>query len=77
MVPEDPQTNEAYEYKKTGSLSFEICANFNKASEAVGTPSVVYPEYVGKVGENWQHEAGRACFTRTIDPELYPVRPVR
>jgi hypothetical protein len=25
------------------------------------------------IDENWQHEAGATCFTRTIDPERYPV----
>jgi hypothetical protein len=25
--------------------------------------------------DNWKHEAGRACFDRTIDPERYPVNP--
>lgn len=24
---------------------------------------------------NWKHGAGRTCFTRTIDPELYPPYP--
>ena len=34
-----------------------------------------YIEPVGKTPENWQHAAGKHCFSRTIDPELYPVRP--
>lgn len=23
---------------------------------------------------NWEHAAGRTCFERTIDPDLYPPR---
>jgi len=31
--------------------------------------------YPGGIGDSWDHEAGRACFTRTIDPDLYPPYP--
>ncbi|MEK7461739.1 MAG: DUF5671 domain-containing protein [Patescibacteria group bacterium] len=76
VVPVDPQTRDSYEYKKTGNLAFNLCAEFNKISQDVSGSAtrVVYPEPMGKSGESWQHEAGRQCFTRTIDPELYPVR---
>jgi hypothetical protein len=29
----------------------------------------------GGIGENWDHEAGRTCFERTIDPDMYPPFP--
>ena len=34
---------------------------------------MIYP-YPGPDGmnESWDHEAGRTCFERTIDPEIYP-----
>lgn len=75
-VPVDPQTKETYVYKKTGALSFELCANFNKPSQTMSgsVTRVAYPEPIGKSDESWQHEAGLKCFPRTIDPELYPVR---
>ena len=77
IAPVDPQTRNSYEYKKAGTLTFELCAEFNKVSQdsAESVARMVYPEPMGKFGENWQHEAGRQCFSRTIDPELYPVRP--
>lgn len=31
--------------------------------------------YPGGVAESWDHEAGRACFTRSIDPDIYPPFP--
>jgi len=34
--------------------------------------TVSYPYPGGGGGESWAHEAGRTCFARTIDPELYP-----
>ncbi|HXF44307.1 MAG TPA: DUF5671 domain-containing protein [Candidatus Paceibacterota bacterium] len=76
-LPKDPQTRGDYGYRKTGTLSFELCANFNKPAQANNNPSrIVYPDEVGKfVGDSWQHEAGRECFSRTIDPDLYPIRP--
>lgn len=33
---------------------------------------VAYPYPGGGVNESWNHEAGRACFARTIDPDIYP-----
>lgn len=33
------------------------------------------PEYRGGINESWEHKAGRACFERTIDKELYPPYP--
>ncbi len=75
-VPVDSQTQEPYGYRVLSQNSFELCADFNKASAAdlAAYPSP-YSYGYGSNGENWQHEAGRHCFSRTIDPELYPVRP--
>ena len=86
MVPADPQTQVPYEYEKTGNLSFDLCADFNKSTGVMNgsiarMPYPAEPAYSkpmikpGGIVESWQHEAGRQCFSRTIDPELYPVRP--
>ena len=37
--------------------------------------AVSYPYPGGGVNESWDHEAGRTCFERTIDPDLYPPYP--
>lgn len=79
VVPIDSQTRKPYEYAKTGKLSFDLCAEFNKPAQNINgaMTQVAYPEPVGKLGglgDNWQHEIGRQCFSRTIDPQLYPVR---
>lgn len=69
-VPVDPETGNPYEYKTTGDLSFEICATFARAS-SFERKGEYYPQMQGLTnGENWKHEGGRACFTRTIDPAL-------
>lgn len=75
IVPIDSQKEVSYEYTRTNNLSFELCATFNKASDdgRSVTSRAIYPER--GINENWQHEVGRHCFERTIDPELYPVRP--
>lgn len=36
--------------------------------------SAVAP-YPGGIGDSWDHEAGHTCFTRTIDPDMYPPYP--
>jgi hypothetical protein len=68
QVPIDTDRNEAYEYKVTGAMSFELCATFNTKS----TTSTVTRPVGYSADENWMHESGRTCFTRTIDPERYP-----
>ena len=74
-LPLDPQSKASYEYKKTGVMSFELCAEFNQENTKESMSRAVYIEPVGKTPENWQHGIGRHCFERTIDPALYPVRP--
>ncbi|MDO8492603.1 MAG: DUF5671 domain-containing protein [bacterium] len=85
IIPIDPQSKIAYEYKVMGPLSFEMCATFNKESlSAAGarTTMPAVPAPINKGGydnigqnlevDNWQHGVGRTCFERTIDPQLYP-----
>lgn len=80
VLPVDPQTGQSYEYHVTGSLSFQLCADFKTNSQAVrGTP--VYPQPINgpfPTGQqNWKHGPGRICFSRTIDPDLLrPIKPV-
>ncbi len=72
QAPADPENQLSYDYKTTGALSFELCGNFNLASEemTLRTPKpLYYPEPYGQ--ENWQHGADKVCFDRTIDEELY------
>ena len=76
-LPLDPQTKSPYVYKKTGAMSFDLCADFNKLLEArnISKPQMMYPEPMNGLGDNWTHDAGEKCFSRSIDPELYPVKP--
>jgi len=70
-VPTNPDTKAAYEYNVKSDLEFELCATFTQASLEAQT--AYSPMNYGSVnGQNWVHDAGRVCFTRTIDPELYP-----
>lgn len=74
----DPQSNTPYTYKKTGEISFELCAEFNKESMMdPNQPRMMgstYPEKIGMYqNENWEHPMGRHCFPRTIDPIFYPT----
>ena len=82
MVPSDPQTREKYEYIiiKGADIKFQLCAVFSrsdigKVGDSNTMPKPAEPA-VPRGGyyayDNWQHEAGRYCFDRMIDPELYP-----
>jgi len=71
----DPQTLSDYEYAVKEKTKFELCATFNLPSDfgAIGKSLSGMPSSsIGMYNENWDHEAGRQCFERTIDPALYP-----
>lgn len=76
VAPVDPQSRESYEYIVTGEMAFDLCAVFSRQGQSKegSRARIAYPEPIGKSIESWQHEAGRICFSRTIDPQLYPVR---
>lgn len=78
-LPTDPETKLSYEYKMLSKNSFELCATFRTESLATTDKTIAkpvsYPYVNGMINENWQHEIGRTCFTRTIDPSLYKINP--
>jgi len=74
-APVDPKSQIVYDYKVTGSQSFELCAIFTRSSKDSylrGTEPM--PAQYG-IDDNWEHGVGQQCFARTIDPDLYPPRP--
>lgn len=77
IVPKDPQTGAGYEYvlKDAASLTFELCAVFNKFSQSNQDISNKIMPIAGiqdSYNQNWDHGEGRVCFERTIDKQLYP-----
>ncbi|MBI4050599.1 MAG: hypothetical protein HY396_01340 [Candidatus Doudnabacteria bacterium] len=79
-IPKDPQTGADYGYKIQESLSFALCASFNRPSyqKDISGPlsSRVYKtSYPASepyfISQNWDHDAGEVCFERTIDKDLY------
>lgn len=72
IASRDPESGEAYTYRRTGALSFELCADFSRATRIQKTLDSTVPAMKRGADENWNHEAGTACFTRTIDPDFYP-----
>ena len=76
IVPVDPQTKEPYEYETTGVLSFKLCGTFAGKGNSMKNVSFARPAAPMSVGgkelpDNWQHDVGRTCYDRTIDPERY------
>lgn len=93
-VPVDPEFEKGnkYEYKATGKMTFELCANFgapipkgwqeNKGGVVYAVPGNLgndavssYPYPGTGTNESWSHEAGRTCFERTIDKDIYQPFP--
>ncbi len=77
--PVDPETGAPYEYRSGGELSFELCAVFNLAGEENFDglrPAEPAFDPLGKpiAQGTWAHGAGRECFARAIDPEIYKIK---
>ena len=82
-IPKDPEDSSDYVYNVKSDKSFEVCAKFALKSEdtkgrgAYGASyayDMSYPTIIGD-STNWKHEAGLACFTRTIDPDKFQPIP--
>ncbi|MCX6765279.1 MAG: DUF5671 domain-containing protein [Candidatus Nealsonbacteria bacterium] len=73
IVPTEPKgANYEYVIRDAANLKFELCAVFNKEGKTqVGVYSAPVSVYIN--AQNWDHSAGRVCFERQIDKELYPV----
>ena len=75
IAPADPATGLDFEYSVKSALSFELCATFETSTvvELSNRPAnAPYAGYNTSFDENWTHGIGRTCFTRTIDPAMYP-----
>ena len=72
----DSQTDKPYEYKKTGAMTFELCAEFNRESATDQNYAIrlEYPKGGMMQNDNWSHSVGRHCFEKVIDPIAYPTQ---
>ncbi len=63
----DSQNQKPYEYEKTTDTTYNLCAEFNKASsDNDAKTSYMYSSY-----RAWTHPAGHYCFQETINPNTY------
>ncbi len=62
----DSQTGKPYEYIVKGVTTFEVCADFNTASNTNtnGRDISTAPYY--PYGTNWTHPTGRHCFEQSV-----------
>ncbi len=88
-LPVDPEFQKGlfYEYNKLDTQKFELCATFKLPAPKgfVENPkygimpsrdvAMTEPYFGGGMNESWDHQVGRTCFEREIDPELYPPYP--
>lgn len=58
------------EYSYGGGIAYPTMAPIYYEKD-----SVSYPYPGGGVNESWDHQAGRTCFSRTIDKDMYPPYP--
>lgn len=81
-VSKDPENNTEYGYSIKGDKVFEICATFAlKYDDPNGKGGYVYRDaymlntvypVMGGDNDDWKHDVGLTCFSRTIDPDKFP-----
>jgi len=79
----DPQTQRPYKYRPSGDTTYNLCAEFNKASDDKNNQDYYNTYQYPYNKTNWTHPAGEYCFTETINPNTYsksspvifPVQP--
>ena len=70
IEPVDPQSQKPYEYKKTSSTTYELCATFNKASnDKTNLRARPYIDTPYPYGSMWSHPAGHYCFFQNINQQ--------
>lgn len=62
-IVKDPQTGQAFDYKKTEKDTYEVCANFNLSTKDANDGE----DYDKFLDERWTHEAGYQCFTKKAE----------
>ena len=80
MIPEAmPSLPEQIEYKKTGNMTYDLCATFIHSNQyrggngmGLGRGASFAPKMPGVV--DWSHNAGYHCFEMEIDPVAYPTQ---
>jgi len=77
ITPVDPETGASYEYNIITEQTFELCATFTSEQKGMDANNRVPYLYDGYTKETWNHDKGRVCFERTIDPDKYaPIKPI-
>ena len=72
----DPLTDESYEYRPLDGRTYELCAEFARASDRRGLIYSGVPQ--PQSGSEWDHPAGHHCFRRSavtvdvVDPTAKP-----
>ncbi len=69
-VIQSPEGREPYEYKKTSTTTYELCATFALALDEKTYPTngYAYPQR-----QKWMHAPGRVCFQMKVDPALLTI----
>ncbi len=67
-LPSDPKTKQEYQYRVLTANSFELCATFETDPDPASIRSYANTSEF----DRWEYQEGQKCFSRTIDPTLYP-----
>ncbi len=71
----DSQNKKPYEYQKTSEKTYNLCAEFNKDTNSSNVNPILMMNEYG--AGSWNHPAGRYCFKKTINPNMYDVKSLR
>ncbi len=56
---DDPTTKELYEYKRSDTFAYELCANFELTSKDA---ELEWRNYYGSHNMTWEYDIGHHCF---------------
>jgi hypothetical protein len=74
----DPETQAPYEYRKAGTVAYELCATFATTGDQQQFSDGSRPVYPNG-GSFWQHGVGRTCYAVDVHlqtPTPTPVKPM-
>lgn len=72
----DPQTKQAYDYRKIDETKYELCAAFETAAQKSEDTGVTKPAGYGPYDTMWQHGVGRQCFELQVRTANKPDKPL-
>lgn len=72
----DPESNAPFDYRTTGTSTYELCATFSTVlTDANNAQPMAPAPYGAPVAGFWNHAAGHVCYSLHVTPTPAAVKP--